>query len=127
MTRYQLFRRRLAPIAFILGLGAIIWGTCEKQQRTHATIVIDVGEAEPRIEAIEGELFVEGEVVGVLHRTALPGGGIGPIRFDVSMPKDEGELRLVVDLRGDDTRTIVRRIHAKEGATITVPIASELR
>jgi len=126
VTRYELFRKRIAPIAFLAVVGLIAYDTCNKQQREHATIVIDLGAAAPRVKAIEAELTVDSEPVGTFRRTALPGGGgIGPVRFEATMPKPDGELRLDVDL-GDAHRKLTRYIHADEGATVTVSIGDEL-
>lgn len=126
MSRYQLFRRRVAPFAFLLAMGLLIRESCQGAERTHATILLVLGEAEPRVRALDAELLVDGEVVGVLHRVAPPGLRIGTARFEVTMPRREGELRIDVDL-GDHKRQLVRTIRAEEGATIEVPLADDLR
>ena len=125
MTRYDLFRRRIAPIAFVLGLALLVHHTCTKQQRIHATIVIDAGEAAPRVHALDADLIVDGESWGTVHRARV-GDRIGATRFEVSVPKADAELHVDVDL-GSERRRIVRRIHVEEGATLTVPLAADLR
>ena len=37
MSKYDLFRRRIAPVAFLLALGLIAFDTCGKEERTRAT------------------------------------------------------------------------------------------
>lgn len=125
MTRYDLIRRRIAPIAFVLGLGLLVHHTCTKQQRIHATIVIDAGEAAARVDAIHADLVVDGESWGVVTRTRI-GDRIGAARFEVSVPKPDAELRIDVDL-GAQRKHIVRRIRLDEGVTLTVPLAADLR
>lgn len=126
MSRYDFFRKRIAPIAFLGMVGLIAYDTCDKQERTNTTLVLDLGAAAPHVRAVDAELVVAGEVIGTFHRVALPGLQIGPCRFEAAMPDTSGELRIDVDLAGV-TRRIVRQIHADEGSTVTVPLAVELR
>lgn len=126
MTRYDFFRKRIAPVLFLCVVGLIAYDTCTKQERTHATFVLELGDAEPRVRALDAELRVDGDVIGTFHRAALPGLLIGPSRFEAAMPDETGELRIEVDL-GTERRKIVRRVRAEEGATVVVPLAAELR
>lgn len=126
MSRYDFFRRRIAPILFLCVVGLIAYDTCNKQERTHATFVLDLGDAAATARAVDAELTVGGEVIGIFHRVALPGSTIGPCKFETALPDETGELRIDVDL-GGKRRTIVRRIHADEGAKITVLLGPDLR
>jgi hypothetical protein len=125
VTRYEFFRRRIAPIAFLCVVGLIAYDACQKQQRNHATIVIDLGAAEPRVTSVEAELIVGGEPIGMFRRAALPGAKIGPCRFETAMPDADGDLRIEVGMAGA-TRKLTRHVHAEEGATVTISIGAEL-
>lgn len=127
MTRYELFRKRIAPALFLGVVALIAYDTCEQRERTHTTIVLDLGDAEPRVRQITGELVVGGEVVGNLERRAMPDLSIGcPCRFDATMPEEAGELRLEVDLAGGVRKQVTKRIRAIEGGTTTVSLARDL-
>jgi hypothetical protein len=126
VSRYDLFRKRIAPIAFIVAMGLLIRETCQGEQRIHATIVIGTGDAEPRVQAIDAQLIVNGEAYGEVHRRAQPGLRIGAARFAVAMPEADGELIIDVDL-GTEKRHVMRRIHASENATIELDLSSDLR
>jgi hypothetical protein len=126
LSRYDLFRKRIAPIAFILALGLLIRETCQKDERIHASIVITAGEAEPRVKAIDAKVIVQGETYGELHREAAPGMRIGKAKIDVSLPEADGQVILDVDL-GTEKRHVLRRIHASEGATIEIDLSTDLR
>jgi hypothetical protein len=125
MSFWDLFKRRVVPIAFICGMAVLIQKTCNKQTRTHATVVLDLGDAEPRVKSVDAHLVVAGEAIVEFHRAALPDLRIGPCSFAVSMPADDGELTIDVDL-GTTKRHLTRRIHASDGATVNVPLASDL-
>lgn len=109
----------------MLGLGFLVHQNCQGEERTRATIVLDVGDAAPRVRSIDAQLIVEGDVIGVFHRKALPGLQIGDARFEASMPAQDGELRVDVDVDGT-RRRVVRSIHVEEGATVTVPLERDL-
>ena len=122
MSRYDLFRRRIAPVAFLLAIGLIARDSCQKDQRTHTTVELDFGDAGPRVRAVDVAVVTGGpdtEPVARFHRAALTGGGIGTPRFVLALQADDGELQLDVDL-GTAHRSLTRRFHAVEGATLHV-------
>ena len=127
MTRYDLFRKRIAPIAFAVALALIAYDTCNKQERTRATIVLDFGAAEPDVKGVDAEIWMNGEQVTQFHRVALEGMHIGPTRFEASLPDKDGEVRIDVELPGAVHRQLTRQLHVDEGATVTVPLERDLR
>jgi hypothetical protein len=126
MSRYDLFRRRIAPIAFFVAIALISWDACDSAERTHTTVELQLGAAEPRVREVEVEVWLGTEPHTRYHRTALPGSTIGPCKFELSLPQDDGELRIEVDLDGE-RRRITRRFHAVEGSTMFVALADDLR
>lgn len=124
VTKYDLFRRRIAPIAFGVAIVLLARESCRKQeaQQARATIVIDIGAADVR--AIDAEVWEAGAEVAVFHRRALDGRAIGAIRFDA--PVHDGEVRLDVTL-ASGVRHVVRPLHADDGAVVTVPLGEALR
>lgn len=127
MTRHELFRKRIAPVLFLCLLGLIAYDAWRKGTNAGitGTVVIELGEARPRVRALETEMFVGGESVSVFRRTALPGSLIGECRFEAHMPAPDGELRITVDL-GDTRRQLSRGVHIEDGARVTVDLSSEL-
>jgi hypothetical protein len=126
VTRYELFRRRIAPIAFAAALALIAYDTCDKHERTSATFVLDYGAAQRDVRAIEAEVWMNGEQVSTFRRSALDG-QIGKTQFKASLPDTHGELRVDVELAGGDHRKLVRQIHFAEGATVTIQLERDLR
>lgn len=126
MTRYDFFRKRIAPVLFLGMVGVIAYDSCRTQQRTHATIVLDPGDAAAEIREVNAELFSSGESIASFRREALPGTGIGPLRFETSLPEESAELRIDVRLK-DRSRSLTKTIRPIEGSTTTVPLADALR
>lgn len=125
MSRYDLFRRRIAPIAFLLAIGLIARDSCEKDRRTHTTVELELGDARPRVRAVDVDVVTGGQTVAQFHRGALPDALIGPCRFELALPADDGQMRIDVDL-GAEHRRLTRQFHAVEGATMLVPLAGDL-
>jgi hypothetical protein len=128
VTRYEFFRKRIAPVLFLGMVGLIAFDTCKKQERHHSTIVIDLGVAEARVKSIEADLIVENEPIGHFERRALSETRIGcPCRFETAMPKEDGTLKLTVELEGGERRMLTRHVRAIEGGTVTLQLASDLQ
>ena len=121
----DLLKRRVLPIIFIGAMAVLIQRTCNGAERTHATIVLDFGDQASRVRAVDAHLTVDGEANAEFHRTALPDLMIGPCRFEVSMPSSDGELTIDVDL-GTTKKHLVRKIHAADESTVTVPLGPDL-
>jgi hypothetical protein len=125
-SRWNLIRRRvIGPVMFLGGIGLLARQTCQKTERTHATIVVELGASASRVRSIDADLLIGGELISNFHRKALQGMTLGPVRFETAMPAQDGELQIDVELDGTH-RKLVRHIHAEEGSTITVPLASDL-
>jgi hypothetical protein len=116
----------VAPLAFALGMGLLIHHTCQGAERTRATIVLDFGEAAAKVDRVDAQLVVAGDVIGTFHRKALPGMKLGEAKFEVSMPEPEGTLQVDVAL-GETERRLVRKVRAEEGATVFVRLGDDLR
>ena len=129
MSRYDFFRRRIAPIAFLLAIALIARDSCQKHERSRAAVELDFGAARARVRAVDVSVVAApdapggaggaGDEVARFHRSAAPDAGIGPCRFAVVIP--DGELRIDVDLGGEH-RQLTRRFHAVGDATIQVAI-----
>jgi hypothetical protein len=126
VSRYELIRRRIVPIAFLAAIALLGYKTCRAEQRTHATVELDFGAAHARVRAVDVELVSGGEAIARFQRSALPGMMIDPCRFEVAMPDEHGELRLEVDV-GERRVRLVRRLAAIEGSTVTVPLERDLQ
>jgi hypothetical protein len=127
VTRYDFFRRRIAPVAFVLALGLMAFDTCHKHQRTHGAFVLQYGVFATDVREVEAEVWMNGERVSDFHRRALEGGYIGATKFDVSLPDTSGEIRFDVDLANGDRRHIVRQVHLSDGETVTFDLEPDLR
>lgn len=127
MSRYDLFRRRLAPVAFLLAIGLIARDSCQKDRRTHTTVELQLGDARSRVRAVDVDVVAGDQTVTRFHRAALPDLLIGPCRFEVALPPEaeDGQLRIDVDL-GAEHRRLTRAYHAVEGATTLVPLEGDL-
>ncbi len=111
---------------FLGGIALLARQTCQHNQRTHATVVLELGSAAARVRSIDVDLRIGGELVSNYHRKALEGMTLGPIKFETAMPAQDGELQIDVELDGTHKK-LVRHIHADEASTITVSLDSDLR
>jgi hypothetical protein len=122
VTRYEFFRKRIAPVLFLCMVGLIAYDACDKEERHHSTIVIDLGAAEPRVRSFSAELYVNDEVIATFERRALTDLRIGcPCKFETAMPAETGELRFVVEVDGKLVRQ-TKQLRVLEGGKTTVTL-----
>jgi hypothetical protein len=128
VTRYEFFRKRIAPVLFLGMVGWIAYDSCQKEERTHATIVIELGDAEASVKNLSADLIVEQEPIAHFEKHALAGMRVGcPCKFETAMPAEAGVLKLDVELAGGEHRLLTRQVRAIEGGKITVQLANDLR
>ena len=126
MASWNTIRRRvIGPVMFLGGIALLAHQSCSKQQRTHATIVLELGDAEARVRSVDAALIVGDDTINTFHRAALEGMKIGPCRFEAALPANDAILKIDIDVDGT-RKHVTRRLHAEEGATVTVPLAGEL-
>lgn len=124
MSRYDLFRKRLAPIAFVFAIGLLVRDSCQKDQRTHTTFELAFAAPAAKIQAVDVVVVIKNDTFATFHRAALPGGSIGPCRFPAALPADDGELHIDVDL-GDHHQQLTRSFHVVDGSTTIVHIPDD--
>jgi hypothetical protein len=126
VSRYDLFRRRIAPFAFFVAIALIARDSCEKDKRTHTIIELELADR-LSVRALDVEAFAvtgdgaTGARVAAFHRAALTGASLGPVRLDLALAVEDAELRIDID-RGDQHQFVTRRIHALEGSTTLISI-----
>lgn len=127
MTRYDFFRKRIAPVLFLGMVGLIAYDSCEKERDlVKGTLVFEVGDVDPRVRGIEGQLVVRGRTDGDSLRCTAPDGmRVRPCRFEVRLPAPDGELHLTVDF-GDARRTVKRTFRLQDGGTTHVDLTRDL-
>ncbi|HUJ63362.1 MAG TPA: hypothetical protein VLX92_32915 [Kofleriaceae bacterium] len=125
MSKYDLFRKRIAPIAFGVAIVLMARQSCDKHTQTHADVVFDFGAADVR--AVHAELWSPTDQLATFDRSALDGHAIGKVELaHAPLPDGDAELRVDVTLpRGQ--RHAVRHLHGDDGATILVKLADDLK
>jgi hypothetical protein len=125
VTKYDWFRRRIAPVAFGVAIVLMARESCHHGEQREVTFVIDLGAARPEVRVVDAELWAGGQRISVLHRAAV-GGTIGNIQFKAMLPEREGEVRMDVET----TRRldhVVRNFFAEDGSTITLRVGETLK
>jgi len=125
VSRYHVWRRRLAPVAFGIAIAVLARDSCTKAQRTHATVVIDLGAGARDARALDADVLIGDDVLATYHKAALPGSGLGATKFEASIPAEDADVRIDIDL-GTRHVKVARRIHIVEGSTVTVPLERDL-
>ena len=127
MTKYDLFRRRIVPVAMVIVGGLLAYETCNRHDRTEATFVLEYGVYTNDVRGVEAEIWMNDERVTSFRRNALDGAFIGKTQFKASLPDTDGELRLDVDMAAGDRKHVVRQVHVSDGEIVTFQLEPDLR
>lgn len=122
-STWQLIRKRIAPIAFVLALVALATQTCGSES-AQVELVFDTGAARDRVAALHVDVFrVGGEPEPVAYFDATP----GP-RMRWTLQLDPGDYRLGfrVTMRGGAVHSFDRAIVAENNAVITLALERDL-
>lgn len=95
VTRYEMFRKRLAPIALIVAIGVLATQTCNKKQADRETIELRFGGHAAAIQRVRADVFVDDAPVAHVERD-LARDPTTPVRFPAVI--DGGRARILVDL-----------------------------
>lgn len=107
------------PVVFGVVIALMARRSCDGPDRTQATFVLNFGAAEPQVQAVDAELWMNQALVAQYHHAAL-GDHIGALKFDGTFPSKDGELRVDAQLRSGEHKTLKRTVHADDNATVTV-------
>jgi hypothetical protein len=121
VSRYDLIRRRIAPIAFLVAIALIAKDSCDKGKRAHTAVELEFGADRSEVRAVDVEVYAGGELAAAFHRAALPGEQIGPCRFQLALADENAELRIDID-RGAGHQYVTRRVQVIEGSTTLIAI-----
>jgi hypothetical protein len=126
VTRRELFKRRIAPVLFGLVIALMARKSCHGDSRTHATFELNYGAAEPIVQVVDADLWMNDEQVANFHRAAL-GEHIGTSKFEGAFPATDGELRFDIQLKSGVHRVFSHHVHADENAVVTVNLEHDLQ
>ena len=102
-SRYDRWRRRLAPVALFIALGFLAYDTCERKERSGTTIVLDLGAARSSVHHLRADVFVAGEPTAWFESDLR---GSGAISFP-AMIEDRATVR--VQLTTDRGMKVIER------------------
>lgn len=127
VLRWDFIRRRIIPVAMIIVFALLTYETCNKQERTQVTFVIEYGAFAKDVRTVEAEVWMNGERVTNFRREAADGAYIGKTQFEASLPDTSGELRIDATMMSGDAKHITRKLHVEEGQTVTFDLEPDLR
>ena len=116
-SRYNTFRRVLAPLGLALGIAFLAHQTCNKQENEDVTFVVDLGDDEAAVRHVRVDLFDDGESIGFFERDVA---GAGTLRWKQPVPDDELEATISLTLEDGRVVELRRSVHAEGGASVVL-------
>ena len=123
---YQTFRKRVAPLAFLIALVALTTRTCSSEI-AEVEITLDMGAAAADVRSLRLDIFPRGSDIGVIQfQRTYPASGVSQAPT-LRAQLDAGDYELVFDVAlVDASKRFQRVITVGDRATITVPLERDL-
>jgi len=119
-SRYQVFRRVVAPIALIVALGVLAWDTCRKDERADVRFAMDFGDDAADIRQVRVDLWVGDDSIGYFETRFGDAGATAPVRWKQPVPRDEIDATVSLTLADGQVVELRRRLHAPSGGEAVI-------
>jgi len=125
-SRYEAIRRRLAPVAMILGIGVLVWQMCKAPDRALVTLTVDLGSAASVVSEIDVVIREGNDVVGQIRRKQGGPHPMSPMITQLNLPLGLLSADFEVDA-GGRRHQLTRKIEVREATPeISVALGDEL-
>ena len=119
-SRYDRWRRRLAPAALLIALGVLAYDTCESKEKSGTPIVLDLGAARPSVRHVRADAFVAGEPSGWFEADVV---GERPLQVR-AMIEDRAVLR--IQATTDRGLRVLERVVHPSSHPVTISLERDL-
>lgn len=125
---FAVWRKRLSPLVLVIAMAFLLREACEGNARRPVTVQLDLGAQSSRVRRLWVDVFVDGESVAQYQRGALA----GTPSLEARLSGEPAELRIELELAplepgGElSRRVITRKLSAKGGSTVSIPLGDEL-
>ncbi len=127
-SAFAVWRKRLSPLVLVIAMAFLLREACEGNARRPVTVQLDLGAQSSRVRRLWVDVFVDGESVAQYQRGALA----GTPSLEARLSGEPAELRIELELAplepgGElSRRVITRKLSAKGGSTVSIPLGDEL-
>jgi hypothetical protein len=116
-SRYQRFRRIVAPLALVAALAVLAQETCRGEDRAEVSFALTLGPAAADVRHVRVDLWADGASVGFFEAEASPG---RPLGWRQPVPAGALEATIAITLHDGRVVELRRRIFASAGAQVTI-------
>jgi hypothetical protein len=120
MSRYQLARRVIAPIALVLAIGLLVKETCAEAAREPVAFSLRFGDDAARVRHVRVDLWVDDASIGFVERAFGDAGAVERVHW--SQPVSEQDLEVTISLTMVDGEVVAlrRRVSAIPGSAVVI-------
>lgn len=119
-SRYDFFRKVIAPIAVVGALVLLVHETCRSQERAEVKFALELGDRAAAIRHVRVDLWADDASIGYLERSFGEGGVTAPIRWQQPLPDAPVEATIALTLAGGEVVSVRRRVPAADEVVLDV-------
>jgi hypothetical protein len=119
-SRYDVFRRVIAPIALIAALALIAYDTCGAEERAEVRFSVDFGDDASAVRHVRVDLWSGGESIGFFEKGFGDGGVTAPVHWRQPVPGGAIEATISVTLAGGEVVPLRRELGAPAEGEVVI-------
>lgn len=119
-TRYQVFRRVIAPVALVAALALLAYDTCRAEEGADVRFAVDFGDTAPDVRHVRIDLWHGDDSVGFFERSFGEAGAVDPVRWKQPVPGGALDATISVTVVGGEVVPMRKRLRAPEDGEIVI-------
>jgi hypothetical protein len=119
-SRYQAFRRVLAPLAVVAALAVLLHQSCREEEHAAVSFALDFGDEAAQIRHVRADVWVGDDSVGYFEQQYGAAGAATAPRWKQPVPRDNVEVSISVTTADGAAYQVRRKVHAPGGAEVVI-------
>jgi hypothetical protein len=108
-TRYQVFRRIVAPVALIAAIAVLAYDTCGAEERAEVRFAVDFGDSAKDVRHVRIDLWSGDDSIGFFEKRFGEAGATEPVRWKQVVPGGALEATINLTLAGGEVVPMMRK------------------
>ena len=117
-TRYQVFRRVVAPVALIAALALLAYDTCRTEDSAEVRFAVDFGDTASEVRHVRIDLWDGDASFGFFEKRFGDAGATAPVRWKQPVPSGALEATISVTLASGEVVPMRKPLRADGGEIV---------
>lgn len=119
-TRYQSFRRVIAPLSVVAALALLLHQSCREKEHADVRFALDFGDAAADVRHVRADVWADDASIGFYEQRFAEGDAATAARWTQPVPRDDVEVTVSVTTADGAVYQVRRRVRAPGGSEVLI-------